>query len=139
MGVNAKLISALNRTMELAGTQVRIRYYNAVYDETYDEAQMVIQTGSDVWISGVVLPVNSREGSNDSNLLAQGKLVDSDKKLYVNGSISFTGSTQMVDVQLGSPTGNIYTVIPDGGIQWEAEGLPVYKQQFIRRLTGSLV
>lgn len=139
MGVNTKLVQALNRTIELAGTQIRIRYYNPIFDDTYDEAQATIQSGTDTWISGVVLPVNSREGSNDSVLLAQGKLVDSDKKLYVNGSVSFTGSTEMVDVQLGSPTGDLYTTIPDGGIIWEAEGLPVYKQQFVRKLTGSLV
>ena len=139
MGVNSKLISALNRTIELAGTQVRIRYFNQVFDQTYDEAEDLIQSGVNIWISGVVIPVNSREGSKDSVLLQQGKLIDSDKKLYVNGSISFTGSFDNVDIQLGSPTGDLFTTVPDGGIMWEAEGIPVYKQQFIRKLTGSLI
>jgi hypothetical protein len=138
MGVNTKLVSAFNRMVELGGTKLRIRYYDPIYDDTYDEATELMQSGTDLWISGVVLPVNTRQGSHDSNLLQQGKIVDSDKKIYVNGSIAFTGSIQLVDVQIGSP-GDLFTSIPDGGIQWEAEGIPVYKQQFVRKLTGSLL
>ena len=135
MGVNDKLVSALNRTIELAGTQIRIRYYNPIFDDVYDEETELTELSS-IWISGVVLPVNSREGSDDSVLLQQGKLIDSDKKIYVNGSIAFTGSTHLVDIQLGI-SGALYTTIPDGGIMYEAEGIPVYKKQFIR--AGSLV
>ncbi len=138
MAVNDKLINAFNRITELAGTQLRIRYYNPVYDDTYDEETELV-LDSEIWVSGIVLPVNSREGSSDSVLLQQGKVIDSDKKIYVNGSVAFAGSTQLVDVQLGSPNGNLYTTIPDGGIMWETNGTPVYKQQFIRRLTGSLL
>lgn len=134
-----KLISGFNRTIELAGTSIRIRYYDPVYDETYDEETELIQNGADVWISGVVLPINRREGSTDSTLMQQGKLIDSDKKIYVNGSVAFTGSTQLVDIQLGSPTGDLFTTIEDGGITWETNGVPIYKKQFIRRLTGSLI
>jgi len=85
------------------------------------------------------MPIRGKEGSTESLLLNQGKLIDSDKKMYVNGSLVFTGSTLLVDVQLGSPTGDLYTTIPDGGEMWEAEGIPVYKKLFIRRLTGSLI
>ena len=134
-----KLIYALNKTIKLAGTQVRIRYYNPVFDDVYDEATELIQSGSDLWTSGVVFSLNSREGSDESVLVQQGKLIDSDKKIYLNGSISLTGSIQLVDVQLGSPTGELYTTIPDGGIMQEVNGVPVYQKSFIRRLTGSLI
>jgi len=139
MGINEKLVSALNKTIELAGTQIRIRYFDSVYDEVYDESINLLQSGSDTWISGAVFPVRGLQGSNESVLMTQGKLTDSDKKLYVNGSVSFTGSSQLVDIQLGSPTGNLYTTIPEGGIMHEVEGIPVYKKQYIRKLTGSLI
>ena len=134
-----KLIQALNRTLQLAGTQVRIRYYDPVFDDVYDEPTELAQSGTDAWISGVVFPIRGREGSNESVLLKAGKLVDSDKKLFVNGSVTFTGNNQSVDVQLGSPTGTLYTTIPDGGIMYETEATPIYKVQYIRRLTGSLI
>ena len=139
MGVNSKLVAGLNKIIDLAGTQVRVRYFNPVYDDVYDEAVGLVQSGNTLWTSGVIFPINNREGSTDSVLLQQGKLIESDKKLYVNGSLAFTGSTQSVDVQIGSPTGDLYTTIPAGGIVQEAEGIPVYKVQFIRRLTGSLI
>jgi len=139
MGVNDKLVQALNKSMSLAGQQIRVRYYTTVFDDVYDEAIKLIQSGTNLWTSGLVMPIRGKEGSTESLLLNQGKLIDSDKKMYVNGSLLFTGSSLSVDVQLGSPTGDIYTTIPDGGEMWEAEGIPVYKKLFIRRLTGSLI
>jgi len=139
MGTNTKLVAALNRTLELAGTPLRIRYYDTVFDDVYDEATSLIQSGTDLWISGIVFPIHAKEGSSESILMNQGKLVDSDKTLYVNGSIVFTSTSQSVDVQLGSPTGTLYTTIPDGGITYETEATPVYKKQHIRKLTGSLI
>lgn len=139
MVTNEKLVAALNRTIQLAGTQLRIRYYNIVFDDVYDEATSLVQSGEDLWISGVVFPIRGREGSTESVLLSQGKLIDSDKSLFVNGSIDFTGTSQSIDIQLGSPTGELYTTIPNGGIIYETEATPVYKKQFIRQLTGSLI
>ena len=138
MGVNANLIAGLNRTIVLAGTQLRVRYYDPVFDPVYDESIDLLQSGNNLWTSGVVFPVRGTEGSNESVLLAQGKLLDSDKILFVNGSLTFTSGTQAVDIQLGSPAGELYTTIPEGGIMYEAEGIPVYKKVFIRR-TGSLI
>jgi len=139
MGTNAKLVAALNRTLQLAGTPLRIRYYDTVYDNVYDEATDLLQSGNSLWISGVVFPIHGREGSQESVLMSQGKLIDSDKTLFVNGSIDFNSASQSVDIQLGSPTGNLYTTIPDGGIVYETEATPVYKKQYIRKLTGSLI
>ena len=63
MGVNSKLVSALNRTIELAGTQLRVRYFDMIPDDIYDEPVNLLKSGADIWISGVVLPVNTRQGS----------------------------------------------------------------------------
>lgn len=139
MGLNTRFINALNRTIELAGTQLRIRYYDPIFDDTYDESQDIIKSGADVWTSGVIFSLNTRQGSADSVLVQQGKLIDSDKKVYLAGSIALTGSSQMIDIQLGSPSGDLFTTIPEGAISQEVEGAPVYQKVFIRRLTGSLI
>lgn len=138
MGVQEKLVQALNRTIELAGTQIRLRYFSSTVGSVWDDERTLSVSGT-VWTSGVVFSLNTRQGSSDSVLLQQGKLIDSDKKIYLNGSLITNGSINSVDIQIGSPTGDLYTTIEDGGNIKEVQGLPVYKKQFIRRLTGSLV
>ena len=139
MVVSTNLIKARDNVIRQAGNTIRLRYYTLVYGDVYDEAINLLSSGNDLWTSGVVLPMNAQEGSTESILMKQGKLIDSDKRLYVNGSLSFTGSELSVDIQIGSPTGDLFTTIPDGGIVYESDGVKVYKKQFIRRLTGSLV
>lgn len=139
MGVNSSLIYALNRTIELAGTPIRVEYFKSTIGSIWDDESTYAKSGASVWTSGVVFPLSTREGSNDSNLVAQGKLIDSDKKLYVNGSLALTGSDNAITLMLGSP-GDLYTSVPVGGIMWSAEASPVYKAAYIRRLTtGSLL
>ena len=138
MSTHDKLTKGLNKVVNLVGVPIRIRYFGVTPGSVWDDEVDLAQSGTSLWTSGVVFSLNTREGSFDSVLLKQGKLIDSDKKIYVNGSLLFTGSIQSVDIQIGSPTGELYTTIEDGGNVKEVEGLPVYKKQFIRRLTGSL-
>lgn len=137
MVVSDRLVATRDNVIKRAGTQIRVRYYDIVFDDVYDEATELTQSGTDLWTSGVVLPI--ADSSTDSLQMPQGKLIDSDMRLYVNGSLQFAGSLQNVDIQVGSPTGDLFTTIPDGGIRYETEGVAVYRKQFIRRLTGSLI
>ena len=140
MGIHNKLIQTLNRTIELAGTPIRIEYFGQTLGSVWDDEVTYAKSGTSLWTSGVVFPLNTKEGSTDSVLLSQGKLINSDKKLYTNGSLAMTGSINAVTILLGSPTGELYTTIPEGGVVWEAEASPVYKVSYIRRLTtGSLI
>ena len=51
-----------------------------------------------------------------------------------------TGSDLQLKVQIGSPTGENYQLVADGGTVQEFNGINIYKRAFIRRLTnGSLI
>ncbi len=127
----ATLSAGVNKILVRAGTQIKVEYYTVGFGSVYDDVDTLTLSGT-TWTSGIILPVNTRRGSEDSVLVEQGKLQEKDKKLYVNGSLIFTDEDFVVKVQIGSPTGDIYSTIPLGGIQYEALSQPVYKKQYIR-------
>lgn len=139
MTIKDNLSQGLYRITQLAGTQIRVRYLKQSIGSVWDDEVVLTQSGIDVWTSGVVLPIASMMGTTDSLLLEQGKLIPSDKKIYMNGSLLFTGSDLQVKIQIGSPNGNNYSLIRDGAIVYEVEGQPIYKKAYLRRLTGSVI
>ena len=132
------LIKGLNKAIHDAGTKIRVRYFNQTYDDVYDDSVELTKSGTDLWTSGIVFSLNSRPASTDSLLMEQGKLNNSDKKMFVNGSMIVTGSELQCKIMIGSP-GEDFAVIPDGCLIQEAEGVAIYKRIFLRRLTGSLI
>lgn len=128
-----------------AGKPIRIRYFSQVAGSVWDdEVTLTEVTGSEVWTSGIVMPLSNKYGSEDVILVEQGKLSNQDQKLYVNGSLDFTGVGSNFKVKVGmtgSPTQtDNYTIIPQGGIPYEAEGTQIYKKVYIRQLTnGSFI
>lgn len=144
MGLHSKFSGGVDRLIRSAGTQIRIRYFQPTIGSVWDDDLTALpQSGNDLWTSGIVYPVGglSREGSNESVLMEQGKLIDTDKTLWTNGSLGFTGSVLMIDILVGSGTNNdLYTTIENGGQVWEIQGKAVYHKQWIRLLTaGSLL
>ena len=138
MTLQTNLSEGFAHIIDKAGRQIKIEYLTPIYDDTYDEAIDSVISGT-LWTSGIVLQPNNSRGTSDSVLMEQGKVIDSDKKLYVNGSLVITGSEYLTKIQIGSPTGEVYTTIPDGATMHEVNGTPIYKKIFIRRLTtGSL-
>lgn len=138
MVLSTKLTQALNKAMDQAGTQIRIRYFSQTIGSVWDDELILTLSGNSIWTSGLVMPIRGIDGSSEAVLLAQGKLTNSDKKLFLNGSLMIVGSILNVDIQLGSPNGELYSAIPDGAELWQSDGVSVYKKQYIRRLTGSL-
>lgn len=125
-------LSLLNK----AGNQIRVQYYDMSFDDVYDEAEnenSYILSGT-LWTSGIILPLNNRRGSEDAVLVEQGKLQEKDKKLFVNGSMAFSGEDQVVKVMIGSPSGDVYSTIPLGGIKYDVLGVDIYKKQYLRFL-----
>ena len=145
MTVSNTLAAGFGKIVDKAGKPIRIRYFateaGSVWD---DEVTLTEITGSEVWTSGIVLPLTNKFGSEDVVLVEQGKLRNQDQKLYVNGSLDFTGIGSNLKVKIGmngSPTQtDNYTLIPFGGIPFEVGGDQIYKKSYIRRLpTGSLI
>lgn len=140
MTFQSKLSSGFVRLLTQAGNQIKVEYYDTVFDDVYDEEMdkdSFVLSGT-VWTSGIVLPINTRRGSEDAVLVEQGKLQEKDKKLYTNGSLGFVGIDQVIKVTIGSPTGDVFSSIPLGGIKYDTMGIDVYKRQYLRHLpTGS--
>lgn len=121
------------------GEQIRIKYYNVGYYGEYDDDVVLTQSGVDYWTSGVVLPMQPRDGrgSSEAVLLQQGLLLTSDTKLYIDGSIPTSG---MIKIGLGSPIEGEYSLLSEGVIKWNVNQVPILKKLYIRRLTnGSLM
>lgn len=136
--VVSRLSDGFLTALSLAGRPIKIQYFTQTTGSVYDDSGPFVQSGADLFISGIVFPLKNREGSEDSVLLEQGKLQDKDKKLYVNGSIDFSNLDHIVKVHLGSPTGEVYSTIPLGGKAPEVASEKIYKKQYIRYLqTGS--
>lgn len=139
MSYQTNLIKGFNHILTRAGNQVRVRYFNQTFDDTYDDSVILTQSGNDVWTSGVILPLSSKQSSTDSVLFEQGKLIYSDKKIYLHGSLILTGSELQVKVQIGSPNGNNYSLLSEGTTEYQVSNQPIYKKVYLRRLTGSLI
>ena len=118
---------------------MRIKYFSVNTGSVWDDERTLTASGTDTWISGIVLPVSLNRGSNDSILVEQGNLIPSDKKIFVNGSVLFTGSVLTLRVQIGSPNGDEYEFIQPGGITNVWADTEIYKKAYLRFLpTGEL-
>lgn len=118
---------------------IRIRTFTKSYGSVWDD-DLTLTSGVDVWTSGIPLPLKTREGSTDAVLVQQGKLIDSDLKLYLSGGIAFAGSEDIIKIGIGSPIRDEYAPIPLGARAVPVQGTYIYKKAYIRRLTtGSLI
>ena len=140
MTITNMLGAGFNSALDKAGELIRLRYFSqepgSVWD---DDVGLTMITGSELWISGIVLPLDiaGANTSEDVVLLEQGKLRTQDQRLYVNGSLDFTGVGSNFTVSIGmngSPNPiEHYTMIQLGGIPYEVEGTQIYKKIFIRK------
>lgn len=140
MAPQTLLSKGLDSLIKKVGTQARIRYFTSTIGSVWDSDVTLTQSGNDLWFSGIVLPVDKSQGSHDSILLEQGKLIDNSIKFFCNGSLLFTGSELQFKIGLGSPVKEEYTLVPEGTILAEVSDVPIYKKVYLNRLTtGSLV
>lgn len=123
------------------GDLIRLKYFNISYGagSYYDDDISLTQSGTDLWTSGLIQPVTSKQGSTDALLLQQGKILIGDKKVYVNGETQTSGLGP-IKIGLGSPPQE-YHILEDGNVtQWDINGSPIYKKVYCRYLVnGSFV
>ena len=141
MSVQTQLTEGLRKIIERAGTPIRVQYFTYIYDNIYDDSVDLVQSGGDLWTSGVVLPI-TQSNSSDSILLEQGKIILDDKKLFVHGSLVFTGSEMTIAIRIGSPateSDKQYSMLTFSR-RVDISNTPIYKQIYIRQIggTGSL-
>jgi len=120
------------------GKLVRIKYYSTSWGagSYYDDDVSLTQSGTDYWISGVVLPISNTRGSSDAVLLEQGKILMNDTKLYIDGSVNTSGT---IKIGLGSPSEYEYSLLGEGIQKWEVNDTDILKKLYIRILpNGSL-
>lgn len=134
-----RLAAGLDKIITRAGTPFRIAYFTSTIGSVFDDDVTLTQSGNDLWTSGVVMSLDTSQGSYDSVLLEQGKLITDDKRLFIHGSLLLTGSELHVRILLGSAEVGVlpeYTLI-DRHIRIEASNVPIYKKIFIRQIVGS--
>jgi len=120
---------------------VRLRFYTgSVSNSEWDDVQVLTQSGSDIYTSGLILPVRGLRGSNEAVLLEQGKIQTDDKRFYIKGNVSMAVPTDgAIKIGAGSPVVEEHFLLPDGIEAWPPTGTIVYKKVFGRRLPlGSL-
>ena len=120
---------------------IRIKFYTgSVSNTNWDDNQVLVQSGVDFWTSGLVLPITDINGSNEAILIEQGKLLSSDKRLYIPGDVDIsTGADGAIKIGTGSPNFTEHSIIPNGVESWPPIGDIVYKKLYIRVLPlGSL-
>jgi hypothetical protein len=140
MGVADSLKTGFGKIMSRAGRPVLIRYYSQVVGSVWDDETTLTQSAGS-WVSGIVFPIQAATGTTENLLVEQGKLNSEDLRLFVEGSVAWTGDdTAQLKVQIGSPTGDQWAPIPLGYITQQAEGQSIFSKAYIRRIPiGSLI
>ena len=135
MTIQNDLAQGFNKIINRVGTTIKVQYFTSTIGSVYDDDVTWALSGTEIWTSGLILPLSQQEGSSESILVEQGKLINDDKRLYLHGSLILTGSEMTVTVQVGSPTGENYSMI-DTSLRFDVSNIPIYKKVFLRNIGG---
>lgn len=134
-----RLAAGLSKIIKLGGTPIRVQYFAiGSIGSVFDDDGTFIQVGGDLWTSGVIFPLSNTPGHSDSILLEQGKLIHSDSRLFIHGSLILTGSEMSIKLTVGSPVSpdTNYSIITPGPTVHYASNTPIYKVVYIRKIGG---
>ena len=129
------LSDAYRHQVTLAGRTLRLRYYTYGVVSVWDDARTLTASGTDLYVSGVVLNIDSTEGSSDQVLLEQGRIQFGDKKIYVAGSIDTTSGVKVFTVAI-SGLNEVYREITPGIFTPQYQGETGYKKVYGRLIPG---
>ena len=137
--MSQRLSAGMSKILTRGGTPIRVQYFTSISeDETFDDSIVLIQSGGDLWTSGIIFPLSNQTGHSDSLLVEQGKLINGDTKLFLHGSLLLTGSELNIKITVGSPASGDtnYSIIPPGPISQSISNIPIYKIVYIRKIGG---
>lgn len=135
MGFAEQLTSDFKQILK-HGELTRFRYFTQTIGGNgsyYDDDITLARSGNDVWVSGISQPLTSKTTSHESMLVEQGLLAWDDRRLYIAGSISLSGT---VRIGIGSPS-NVnkeFRLQMPGVMNWTVEGVSIYQKAYIRML-----
>lgn len=134
----AGVLNRVNVGIQKNGMPVRLRFFTSSWSGADYDNEYITQSGTDQWIIGLAQPVVGGRAGLDAKYLAEGTIKLDDRKLYVVGSITFSG--QAIRIGLGSPTVDEYKILPDGIITENLSGVNVFHKIYMRRLPlGSMM
>jgi len=141
MSVLTNLQKGFNSIVNKGGVICNFQYMHKTIGSVWDDS-VTLTNGSSVWTSGIVFPLNGTNSSKDFVLVEQGLLRPNDLKLFVSGALDFNmyAGSDCMKIQVGSPTGTKYFVIPEGVQAWGVNDTSIFKKAYIRSLrTGSFI
>lgn len=143
MSYSSQLSGNLDKIFNKYGNQFRFRYFTSGYaggGSYYDDKIVLTVSGTDIYCSGMMQPLNNNKGSFDSVLMEAGRLLQDDKVLFLNGSINTSGTDVIFKIGMGSPTTREFGIVSEGIVSHSLQGTQIYKKLYIRNLlTGSLI
>ena len=130
----------LTHQIRLAGNVLRVRYYSETYTgSVWDDSRSLAGSGTDLYISGVILKIDSSQGSEDQVLLEQGRIRYNDMKCYVNGSIQTTSGARIFTVAI-SGLNRVYRENETGIFAPQYFGTDIFKKLYLTEVPlGSLL
>ena len=132
------LSDGLNYLQRNAGRTFRVRYFTSVAGSVWDDESVWSQSGTDFYTSGVILNIDSKQGSEDQVLLDQGRIRFNDSKIYVNGSLQTTSGLRIFTVAI-SGLNRVFIETDLGAYMPTYLGADIFKKIYCRELpTGSL-
>ena len=104
-------------------------FTGSVGPNDYDDVISYTKQSGPTWNDGVILPLKNKYGSEDAVLIEQGKLLFTDKKLYLKGDVTVSGN---ILVGIGSPSSTYYNVISPGRRTVPVLGSDIFHKMYIR-------
>lgn len=136
----AEAAYSFDQALKEWATPCRIRYFSITYPNagsSFDDDITLAQSGTDLWVSGIVHPIIAAEGAYEARPLAQGMTRQDSLHLYVSGGVPTSG---LFKIGIGSPITRETSTITNGIQVWEVQGAIVYKKLHLQILTnGSLI
>lgn len=88
------------------GALCRVKYYTETVGgggSYYDDSTSLTQSGADFYATGLHYHLDRRRGSEDSVLVEQGRLKETDSVLFFRGDVQTSG---IMKIGIGSPPGS---------------------------------